>query len=64
VSFPKPEGDAERTSNCAVHYEYPGIGVGLAIVNKIVERHSKRIWVESKEGKGTNFFIIPKVRTK
>jgi signal transduction histidine kinase len=32
-------------------------GLGLSIACGIVERHHGRIWVESKVGRGTSFFV-------
>lgn len=37
--------------------EYGGSGLGLSICREIVEQTNGRIWVESKKGKGSCFFV-------
>ena len=35
----------------------PGDGLGLTIARKILDRHSGKIWVESRVGSGSRFFV-------
>jgi signal transduction histidine kinase len=40
--------------------DFPGTGIGLAIVERIMRRHDGKIWAEAKKGEGATFLFSVK----
>ena len=43
-----------------MHRRFEGMGLGLSIVKELVELHEGRVWAQSVEGKGSEFFVVLK----
>jgi two-component system sensor histidine kinase SenX3 len=58
-----PEGEEEKIFEkfyrvkSVPHRTIRGTGLGLALVRETVEAHGGRVWVESRPGSGSTFYL-------
>jgi len=59
IGIPREEHETVFTVFRRLHSrkKYEGIGLGLAIVRKIVESYGGRVWLESEVGQGSTFYF-------
>lgn len=52
-----PESELDRIFEPRFTTKNHGLGLGLAMVKSIAEQSSGRVWVKSKEGEGSTFYV-------
>lgn len=59
VGFPENKSDLLFTPFTRLHAEsdFPGTGIGLTTVKRIIDRHSGHVWAESNPQAGTTFYM-------